>query len=46
VDYVHWFRVAEGKVAELWALRDDLSRLQQLGLVPVPLTGEGWEGSP
>jgi predicted ester cyclase len=34
--YVHWFRLAEGKVAELWAGRDDLSRLQQLGLIPVP----------
>jgi steroid delta-isomerase-like uncharacterized protein len=36
VDYVHWFRLAEGKVAELWAVRDDLTRLQQLGLIPVP----------
>jgi steroid delta-isomerase-like uncharacterized protein len=35
VDYVHWFRVADGKVAELWAVRDDLSRLQQLGLISV-----------
>jgi steroid delta-isomerase-like uncharacterized protein len=35
VDYVHWFRLADGKVAELWAVRDDLSRLQQLGLMPV-----------
>jgi steroid delta-isomerase-like uncharacterized protein len=36
VDYVHWFRLADGKVAELWAVRDDLTRLQQLGLIPVP----------
>ena len=36
VDYVHWFRLADGKVAELWAVRDDLSRLQQLGLMPEP----------
>ena len=36
VDYVHWFRLADGKVAELWAVRDDLSRLQQLDLIPVP----------
>ena len=36
VDYVHWFRLADGKVAELWAVRDDLSRLQQLGLIPAP----------
>jgi steroid delta-isomerase-like uncharacterized protein len=33
VDYVHWFRLADGKVAELWAVRDDLTRLQQLGLI-------------
>jgi len=36
VDYVHWFRLADGKVAELWAVRDDLSRLEQLGLISVP----------
>jgi steroid delta-isomerase-like uncharacterized protein len=36
VDYVHWFRLANGKVAEMWAVRDDLTRLQQLGLIPAP----------
>jgi steroid delta-isomerase-like uncharacterized protein len=36
VDYVHWFRLADGKVVELWAVRDDLTRLQQLGLVTAP----------
>ena len=36
VDYVHWFRLADGKVAEMWAVRDDLSRLEQLGLIPDP----------
>ena len=36
VDYVHWFRVEDGKVAELWAVRDDLTRLEQLGLMPEP----------
>ena len=36
VDYVHWFRLADGKVAELWAVRDDVSRLEQLGLLPTP----------
>ncbi len=36
VDHVHWFRLADGKVAEMWAVRDDLTRLQQLGLMPVP----------
>jgi predicted ester cyclase len=29
----HWFRVAEGRVAEHWAVRDDLGMLQQLGVV-------------
>jgi steroid delta-isomerase-like uncharacterized protein len=46
VDYVRWFRLADGKVAELWAARDDLGRLQQLGRVPVRLTGEVQKGSP
>jgi steroid delta-isomerase-like uncharacterized protein len=30
----HWFRVQEGKLAEHWAVRDDLGMLQQLGVVP------------
>ena len=29
-----------GPAAEMWAVRDDLTRLQQLGLAPVRLTGE------
>ena len=32
----HWFRVVDGKLAEHWALRDDLSMLQQLGIMPDP----------
>jgi steroid delta-isomerase-like uncharacterized protein len=44
VDYVHWFRLANGKVAEMWAVRDDLTRLQQLDLIPAP--GESEEASP
>jgi predicted ester cyclase len=30
----HWFRVEDGKVAEHWAVRGDLSMLQQLGVMP------------
>jgi predicted ester cyclase len=29
----HWFRVVDGKVAEHWAVRDDLGMLQQLGVI-------------
>ncbi len=43
-EYVHWFRLADGKVAELWALTEHLSRLKQLGLMPV--AGESQEASP
>ena len=31
----HWFRVVDGKVAEHWAVRDDLGTLQQLGVLPL-----------
>jgi steroid delta-isomerase-like uncharacterized protein len=34
VQQVHWFRVADGKVAEHWAVRDDLGMMRQLGVVP------------
>lgn len=44
VDYVHWFRLADERVAELWAVRDDLTRLQQLGLVSAP--GQSQESDP
>ena len=30
----HWFRVANGKVIEHWANRDDLAMAQQLGWIP------------
>ncbi|MDT3444384.1 MULTISPECIES: ester cyclase [unclassified Pseudofrankia] len=30
----HWFRIAEGKVIEHWANRDDLGTATQLGWVP------------
>lgn len=33
VEQVHWLRVAEGKVAEHWAVRDDLGMMRQLGAI-------------
>ena len=30
----HWFRVVDGKVAEHWAVRDDLGTLRQVGALP------------
>jgi predicted ester cyclase len=29
----HWFRVVDGKLAEHWAVRDDLGMLRQLGVM-------------
>jgi steroid delta-isomerase-like uncharacterized protein len=34
VQQSHWFRVSGGKVAEHWAVRDDLGLLKQLGALP------------
>jgi steroid delta-isomerase-like uncharacterized protein len=34
VQQAHWFRVADGKVAEHWAVRDDLGMMRQLGVMP------------
>ena len=34
VQQSHWFRVSDGKVAEHWAVRDDLGMLRQLGILP------------
>ena len=36
----HWFRVAEGRLCEHWATRDDLTAMLQLGLV-VPAGAAG-----
>ena len=35
----HWFRVADGKITEHWAVRDDLSMMRQLGIMPSKLEG-------
>jgi predicted ester cyclase len=32
----HWYRIEDGRLAEHWATRDDLTMLLQLGLVPRP----------
>jgi predicted ester cyclase len=29
----HWYRVAEGKLCEHWATRDDLTTMLQLGVI-------------
>jgi len=34
VQQSHWFRVADGKLAEHWAVRDDLGMMRQLGVMP------------
>jgi len=34
MDHVHRHRLADGKVIERWAVRDDLGAAQQLGLLP------------
>ena len=33
VTHVHIYRVVDGKIREHWAVRDDLSMLQQLGAI-------------
>ncbi|MGH2511402.1 MAG: ester cyclase [Candidatus Limnocylindrales bacterium] len=32
----HWFRVRDGRLAEHWATRDDLSAMVQLGVITPP----------
>jgi predicted ester cyclase len=36
VQHMHVFRIANGKIVEHWAVRADLSFLQQVGLFPGP----------
>jgi predicted ester cyclase len=33
VELVHIFRIADGKIVEHWAVRDDLGMMQQLGVI-------------
>ncbi len=35
IQHIHIFRMAEGKITEHWAARDDLGLMQQLGIVPM-----------
>jgi predicted ester cyclase len=32
----HWYRVADGKLAEHWAIREDLTTMLQLGVLQRP----------
>jgi steroid delta-isomerase-like uncharacterized protein len=41
VQHIHMYRVANGKVAEHWACRDDLGQLSQLGLLSGPAMSGG-----
>ncbi len=36
VEHTHWFRFAGGKLAEHWAVRDDLNHMMQFDLIPKP----------
>jgi steroid delta-isomerase-like uncharacterized protein len=36
VQHIHLYRVADGKVAEHWAVRDDLELMRQLGMWDKP----------
>jgi steroid delta-isomerase-like uncharacterized protein len=36
VQHIHVFRIAEGRIAEHWAARDDLALLEDLGGLPQP----------
>ena len=38
VKHVHIYRVADGKIREHWAVRDDLGLLRQLGALSEPVT--------
>ena len=33
VEHIHIYRITDGRIAELWVVRDDLAMMQQLGAV-------------
>ena len=35
VEHIHIYRLAEGKIAEHWVVRDDLGMMLQLGAIPL-----------
>jgi len=35
VEHIHIYRLAEGKIAEHWVVRDDLGMMQQIGAITV-----------
>jgi len=35
VDHIHWYKLKDGKIADHWAVRDDLKMMEQLGLIPI-----------
>ena len=36
IDFIHIFRIANGKIAERWGLVDAMSLMTQLGAIPAP----------
>jgi predicted ester cyclase len=36
VEHMHIYRMAEGRIAEHWVVRDDLAMMQQIGAISIP----------
>ena len=36
IDAIHWYKMKDGKIADHYAVRDDLKMMQDLGLSPSP----------
>ncbi|HYZ09875.1 MAG TPA: ester cyclase [Pseudonocardiaceae bacterium] len=43
VQHLHMYRIADGKLVEHWACRDDVAQLAQLGLMRPAMPGPGGE---